>query len=223
VRKLALRAPAPAGGHPLFPPASRFAELAELALGSGEPTRAECYWDHVPDADRGRLGPSFDRLKIEPRPIAERWSLARPGELAAVFRRAEMQRTEGAPGEAPKLFEQWLSETQRTEGAPGEGPIPFAPWLDQQVVPPVKLYAPMPQYTDRARKARIQGGIIVQGIVDRNGNVRDVQILKGLPLGLDAQTIEAVCSWKFRPASLEGKPVDVYWSLTMNFALQAQR
>jgi TonB family protein len=202
VRKLALRAPAPAGGPPLLPPASRFAELAELALGSGEPARAECYWDQVPDADRGRLGPSFDRLKIEPPPIAERWSLARPGELAAVLPLAETQRTEGAPGEGPALFEQWLL---------------------QQVVPPVKLYAPVPQYTDSARKALIQGVVIVQAIVDRKGDVRDAEILKGLPLGLDAATIEAVCSWKFRPAWLEGKPVDVYYNVTINFTLEARR
>jgi protein TonB len=60
----------------------------------------------------------------------------------------------------------------------------------------------------------------VQAIVTKEGDVQDVKVLKGLPMGLDAAAAEAVKKWKFKPATLNGKPVDVYYNLTVNFTLQ---
>ena len=85
---------------------------------------------------------------------------------------------------------------------------------------PVKEFAPQPQYTEIARKARIQGVVIVQAIVTKTGDVQDVKVLKGLPMGLDTAAADAVKIWKFKPATLHGKPVDVYYNLTVNFTLQ---
>jgi protein TonB len=85
---------------------------------------------------------------------------------------------------------------------------------------PIKEYAPPPQYTEIARKARIQGVVIVQAIVTKTGDVQDVKVLKGLPMGLDTAAADAVKKWKFKPATLNGKPVDVYYNLTVNFTLQ---
>ena len=67
-----------------------------------------------------------------------------------------------------------------------------------------------PVYTEEARKARLQGVVIVEAIVDEQGVVTNARVLKGLPLGLDQKAIEAVQTWKFKPATLEGKPVPVY-------------
>jgi protein TonB len=97
-----------------------------------------------------------------------------------------------------------------------EGPIQ----VGGDVKAPVKEYAPPPQYTEIARKARIQGVVIVQAIIDKQGVVRDVKVLKPLPMGLDKAAVEAVERWKFKPATLNGKPVDVYYNLTVNFTLQ---
>ena len=71
-----------------------------------------------------------------------------------------------------------------------------------------------------ARKARIQGVVIVEAIIDKEGNVTNVKILKGLPMGLDSAASDAVSKWKFRPATLNGKPVAVIYNLTVNFRLQ---
>ncbi len=105
-----------------------------------------------------------------------------------------------------------------------EGPPPDEPegpiMVGGDVKAPVREYDPPPQYTEIARKARIQGVVIVQAIVTKEGHVQDVKVLKGLPMGLDNAAAEAVKKWKFKPATLNGKPVDVYYNLTVNFTLQ---
>jgi TonB family protein len=105
-----------------------------------------------------------------------------------------------------------------------EGPPEVAPQgpihVGGDVKAPVKLSTPQPQYTEIARKARIQGVVIVQAIIDKSGSVTNVQVLKGLPMGLDQAAVEAIKKWKFEPATLNGKPVDVYYNLTVNFTLQ---
>jgi protein TonB len=71
-----------------------------------------------------------------------------------------------------------------------------------------------------ARKARISGVVIIETIIDRNGNVTDARILKGLPMGLDQSALDAVKRWKFKPGTLNGQPVPVIFTLTVNFTLQ---
>jgi periplasmic protein TonB len=105
-----------------------------------------------------------------------------------------------------------------------EGPPPSEPtgpvMVGGDVKAPVKVTAPKPNYTELARKARITGIVIVQATVDKQGNVVDAKVLKGLPMGLDQEALNAIKRWKFEPATLNGKPVDVYYNLTVNFTLQ---
>ncbi|PYQ51542.1 MAG: hypothetical protein DMF59_07485 [Acidobacteria bacterium] len=77
-----------------------------------------------------------------------------------------------------------------------------------------------PQYTELARKARIEGVVIIEAIIDRNGYVTDARTLKPLPLGLDQSALDAVRKWKFRPGTLNGQPVPVIYNLTVIFRLQ---
>jgi TonB family protein len=77
-----------------------------------------------------------------------------------------------------------------------------------------------PVYTELARKARVQGIVIIEAIIDRNGNVTDARVLKPLPMGLDQQALDAVRKWKFKPGTLNGQPVPVIYNLTVNFRLQ---
>lgn len=97
-----------------------------------------------------------------------------------------------------------------------EGPIQ----VGGDVRAPVKLHYPQPAYTEIARKARLQGVVIVQAIIDKQGNVTNVKLLKGLGMGLDQAAIDAIKKWRFEPATLHGKPVSVYYNLTVNFRLQ---
>jgi protein TonB len=97
-----------------------------------------------------------------------------------------------------------------------EGPI----YVGGDVQPPEKVTAPQPQYTEIARKARVQGVVIVQAIINKEGDVTNVKVLKGLSMGLDDEAVKAIKKWKFKAATLNGKPVDVYYNLTVNFRLQ---
>ena len=92
--------------------------------------------------------------------------------------------------------------------------------LNDQVTRPVKISGPNPMYTEIARKARIQGVVIVEAIIAKDGSVADVKILKPLPMGLDQAAVEAVRQWRFEPATLDGRPVDVYYNLTINYRLK---
>ena len=64
------------------------------------------------------------------------------------------------------------------------------------------------------------GHVLDLGRIDEQGNVTDVSVLKGLPMGLSEAAVEAVKQWKYKPATLNGKPVAVYFNLTVNFQLQ---
>ena len=96
------------------------------------------------------------------------------------------------------------------------GPI----FVTGDVQKPIKISDVQPQYTEIARKARIQGVVILQTIINKEGNITDVKILKGLPMGLADAAVSAVEQWKYEPATLNGKPVAVYFNLTVNFQLQ---
>jgi TonB family protein len=88
------------------------------------------------------------------------------------------------------------------------------------VTRPEKISGSLPVYPEAARKARMMGIVIVEAIIDENGNVTHTRVLKSLPLGLDQAALDAIRTWKFKPAALEGKPVKVYYTLTVNFQVE---
>lgn len=85
---------------------------------------------------------------------------------------------------------------------------------------PVKIFAPSPRYPPIARKARVQGVVIIQAVIDRHGSVAGLKVLKGLPMGLDDEALRAMATWLFEPATLYDQPVAVFYNLTMNFRLR---
>jgi len=84
---------------------------------------------------------------------------------------------------------------------------------------PVKVSGQDPDYTPSARAAKITGVVIIEAIIDKRGNVTSTKVVKDLPMGLASNAERAVKAWKFRPATLNGKPVEVYYNLTVNFRL----
>jgi protein TonB len=89
-----------------------------------------------------------------------------------------------------------------------------------EVVPPELITKVQPVYPEIARKARVQGVVIVEAIIDKRGNVTDVRVLRGLPMGVSEAATAAIDKWKYKPAMLNGRPVSVYLTVTVTFTLQ---
>lgn len=94
--------------------------------------------------------------------------------------------------------------------------------VGDQVTRPEKIAGVPPIYTEEARKAGVTGVVILEAIIDERGDVVNLKVLKGLPKGLDQAALDAVKGWKFKPATLEGKPVKVYYTLTVNFTIEGK-
>ncbi len=104
------------------------------------------------------------------------------------------------------------------DGPPG--PAISALTIAGDVLAPERVFAPQPGYPEAARLGRVQGVVVLQTIIDTLGNVVDVEVLKGLPSGLTEAAVEAVSSWRFRPATLHGEPVPVRYLVTISFSVQ---
>lgn len=78
----------------------------------------------------------------------------------------------------------------------------------------------IPRYPSTARRAGVEGAVVVRGIVRRDGTIDDIEVIKDLPYGLGDAAADAVRQWKFRPATYRGEPIDVYYTVTVNFRLR---
>jgi TonB family protein len=76
-----------------------------------------------------------------------------------------------------------------------------------------------PEYSEEARKAKWQGTVILQLVVDEHGLPQQMKVSRSLGLGLDQKALEAVAKWKFRPGMKDGRPVPVVATIEVNFRL----
>ena len=94
-------------------------------------------------------------------------------------------------------------------GGPGEGPGSrggtggnvFTPGSRTGIGFPVCIACPRPDYSEEARKAKVQGSVLLSVIVLPDGKVGGIELVKSLGMGLDQQAIDSVKTWKFRPGT----------------------
>lgn len=84
---------------------------------------------------------------------------------------------------------------------------------------PVLLYKVEPEFSEAARKAKLQGTVMLYAEVDTNGRLSNIRVSRGLGLGLDEKAVEAVKQWRFRPAYRDGKAVVEAAAIEVNFRL----
>lgn len=87
------------------------------------------------------------------------------------------------------------------------------------VTAPIAISHTEPKYTDEARKAKLEGIVVLRCVVTEEGEVKDIRVSRSLGKGLDAKAIEAVQQWKFQPATKDGVPVPVQIAVQVNFRL----
>jgi protein TonB len=79
----------------------------------------------------------------------------------------------------------------------------------------------VPIYPDLARKAKVTGNVILEAVIYKDGTVGNVKVLRspGANLGFERSAMEAVTRWRFRPAMLDGRAVDTYFTVVVEFVL----
>ncbi len=152
-----------------------------------------------------------DRVTLEPGPEFERgWrhlvSLG-GGALAYVAGSAD---TEADPpaGAAPLEY---------GDAPAAERPNPMI--VTAGVTPPVLVRKVDPDYPAAARSAAQKGKVIVQCVIEDDGTVSQVTILKSEAPSLDKAVVDAVRQWRYKPATLNGRPVRVYFTVVVTFKL----
>ncbi len=84
---------------------------------------------------------------------------------------------------------------------------------------PKALFAPDPEYSEEARKAKYQGTVVLWLVVGADGKPHEIKVQRSLGMGLDEKAREAVMQWRFEPAKLNGQSVPVQINVEVNFRL----
>jgi TonB family protein len=83
--------------------------------------------------------------------------------------------------------------------------------------PPIATYAPPAEFSEKARKAKFNGVVIVSCVVTEEGLPTDVQVTKSVGMGLDEKAVESVSQFRFKPATKDGAPVAAKIFIEVNF------
>jgi protein TonB len=103
---------------------------------------------------------------------------------------------------------------------PPPPPPPAAPVrVGGNIKTPVKTRDVKPVYPPIAQSARVQGIVIIEATIGPDGAVKDAKVLRSIPL-LDQAALDAVRQWQFTPTLLNGVPVPVIMTVTVQFTLQ---
>ena len=86
-----------------------------------------------------------------------------------------------------------------------------------EVKPAVVVFRVEPQYPQGALRIHMAGTVVVKCIVDKNGNVRDAEVVTSSFAAFDEPALKALQQWRFAPGSFRGKPVDTWFELTIRF------
>jgi len=98
--------------------------------------------------------------------------------------------------------------------------FPDAVALTDDMTPPTLLEVAEPNYTEAAKKKKIEGDVVLEIVVDKQGNVVDAKVKKGLGFGLDENAVEAAKYYRYKPAlDKSGNPVMVRMETSLTFYL----
>jgi TonB family protein len=103
-------------------------------------------------------------------------------------------------------------------GGIGSGPArPMS--VGPGITPPKIISKREPAYSEQARKAKLEGSVLLSLVIDENGKPIDIKVVRSLGMGLDEKAIEAVKQWRFEPGKKDGKPVSIASQIQITFHL----
>jgi periplasmic protein TonB len=84
---------------------------------------------------------------------------------------------------------------------------------------PRPIYTPEPEFSEEARRVKLQGEVTLLAIIGVDGRPRNLEVVRSLGYGLDQKALAAVTTWRFEPAKKDGHAVAVQMSIIVNFHL----
>jgi protein TonB len=143
-------------------------------------------------------------------------SATRTIELALeALRQGRMAEAEGLLAQAVATLRRERLATERATPAPVLGQ---AVRVGGDIAEPKKLRDVKPVYPAIAQAANVSGVVILEAVIDEQGNVANARVLRSIAL-LDQAALDAVYQWKFVPTLLNGVPTPVIMTVTVNFSL----
>ena len=127
--------------------------------------------------------------------------------------------SEGSIGGTEKGVPGGVGEATGAVDGAGVGPGDVLSARAPNVVAPRLLYQVPPEYPDAARRARLQGAVILQAVIGTDGDVDDVHVLSSASPLFDEPAARAVRRWRYAPATLDRRAVRVFMTVTIFFTL----
>lgn len=191
-----------------------------VALGPPPPAPAPARPDAARQATRPRDSDMVGQRLREPKAIPRNVADIDEGEAPMPAVSSEGFGVPGGTGD-PAASSVLNSIVTLTPPAPLPRPAVNAPLrVSQGVAQGFLVHQVKPMYPPLARQARIQGAVVVQAIIGKDGTVENLRLISGHPM-LAPAAIEAVRQWRYRPYTLNGMPVEVETEITVNFVLGA--
>ncbi len=181
---------------------------------SPPPAPAKTSADNDASAARKAPEPTRPTEPVQPQTVPEQPAKAGPPESTGSSGSADGG-VEGARG--PGIPGGVEPEAAKEPPAVIDDDAPVRPGAG--IVLPVNIYRIDPVYPELARRARLQGVVIVEATIDRQGNVVDTKLLRDPGLGCGPAVVEALRSWRYRPATFNDRPVSIILTVTVTFQL----
>ena len=90
--------------------------------------------------------------------------------------------------------------------------------VSQGVSQGLLIHKVQPTYPPLARQARVQGTVVLQAVIGKDGTIENLRVVSGHPM-LTSSALEAVKQWRYKPYYLNGEPVEVDTTINVNFTL----
>jgi periplasmic protein TonB len=122
---------------------------------------------------------------------------------------------EGAPDSIPGGIPGIAVAVAPPPPSPPRAPVP----VGGDVKEPRKIFDVPPVYPPIAQAAKVQGLVVIEATIARDGSVKNAHVLRHVAL-LDEAALDAVRQWRFTPTLLNGVPIEVIMTVTVNFRLR---
>lgn len=144
-----------------------------------------------------------------------------PNDAAAHIELAKLYNAQQRNAEAERMLFRALA-LLRTKLEPqlqaATNPYEGAVRVGGDIKEPIKIRDVKPIYPAEAQDAKVQGIVIVEALIGQDGSVREAKVLRSVPM-LDDAALGAVRQWQFTPTLVNGDPVPVVMTVTVNFTL----